>query len=93
VFDLKTQKPNLEFSVKFDVESASLSPNGKRIVAGGSDLWLHVFDVSSQSSVEEISVHKGHHGPVFCVRWDPQGQRFASGSEDGTIRIWPVSSV
>ena len=93
IFDLKTQKPKLEISVKFDVEAASLSPNGQKVVAGGSDLWLHVFELSASTSAEEVSVHKGHHGPIFCTRWDTEGKSFASGSEDGTIRIWPVSSI
>ena len=92
IVDMKTLSPKLEFNVKFEVEAASLSPNGKRVVAGGSDLWLHVFDISSTSSANEISVHKGHHGPIFCTRWDTQGHSIASGSEDGTIRIWSIAS-
>jgi len=91
-FELRSEKPILEFEAYFDVEAASLSPNGKRIVTGGSDLWLHVYDASS-AQASELTIHKGHHGPIFCTRWDTQGENFASGSEDGTIRIWPVSSL
>ena len=54
-------------------------------IQGGSDLWVRVFDFETGEMQE---CHKGHHGPVRCLRYSPGGETFASGSEDGTIRIW-----
>lgn len=72
--------------VNFENEGGvSVHPSGAKFVAGGADLWVRVFD---RVTGEELECHKGHHGPVRCLRYSPDGATFATGSEDGTIRIW-----
>jgi len=71
----------------YKVESASISVEKGLIAMGGSDMWVHVVDMTTR---EEVDVCKGHHGPVHAVRFRPGGESFASGSEDGTIRLWSV---
>ena len=36
----------------------------------------------------ELLIYRGHSGPVTSVTWAPDGQRIASGSEDGTVQLW-----
>uniref|UniRef100_A0A7N0V2K0 Ribosome biogenesis protein BOP1 homolog n=1 Tax=Kalanchoe fedtschenkoi TaxID=63787 RepID=A0A7N0V2K0_KALFE len=36
--------------------------------------------------------YKGHTGPVLSISTDSSGQWFASGSTDGTVRIWEVET-
>jgi len=75
-----------EMPINFHEEGgASLHPDGLRFIAGGSDTWVRVFD---RVTGAELECHKGHHGPVRCLRYAPNGQTYATGSEDGTIRIW-----
>ncbi|KAJ6833475.1 serine-threonine kinase receptor-associated protein-like [Iris pallida] len=79
------------YNMSCTVESASLEPKyGNKFVAGGEDMWIHIFDFHTGA---EIGCNKGHHGPVHCVRFSPGGESYASGSEDGTIRIWQTGPL
>ncbi|XP_017229518.1 ribosome biogenesis protein BOP1 homolog [Daucus carota subsp. sativus] len=36
--------------------------------------------------------YRGHKGPVMSISTDPSGQWIASGSSDGTVRIWEIDT-
>ncbi|CBH17085.1 WD domain, G-beta repeat, putative [Trypanosoma equiperdum] len=76
------------FTTSDDIECASLSPNGQN-VAAGSKLKAKEFTVDGT----ELESHRGHHGPIFHIRWAPDGKSFTSGAEDGMARIWPSHDI
>ena len=58
--------------------SASIHPilQDRFVTGSTSDEWVRIHDVAG----EEREVLKGHHGPVHCVEFSPDGEMFASGS-------------
>lgn len=76
-------------ATKEKTSSVSLHPGHKKFVAGSDeDLWVRIYDFESG---EVSEVYKGHHGPIHTVSYSPDGEIYATGSEDGTIRLWQTN--
>ncbi|KAK5123730.1 hypothetical protein LTR85_002366 [Meristemomyces frigidus] len=78
--------------IKTGREVASVALNGaaKRFVTGSpGDTWVHVWDFDTE---QELETGKGHHGPVWTVCFSPDGKLYATGSEDGTVKLWKFTS-
>ncbi|KAJ8915128.1 hypothetical protein NQ315_000380 [Exocentrus adspersus] len=77
-----------EFTIPTAVNSASLHPEKSMFVTGGDDLKVYKFDYTTGTEIESF---KGHFGPVHCLKFSPDGELYASGSEDGTLRLWQTT--
>ena len=74
--------------IKTDREVASVALNGeaRRFVTGSpADTWVHVWDYDTE---QELETGRGHHGPVWTTCFSPDGKLYATGSEDGTVKLW-----
>ncbi|KAL6886276.1 quinon protein alcohol dehydrogenase-like superfamily [Trichoderma longibrachiatum] len=83
----------------WDLKSASciathnnVLPNSVRISPDGAELLymtghevLHVMEAATRTCIGE---YRGHTDTVTCAVFSLDGQQFASGSKDGTLRIW-----
>ena len=77
--------PSHTLTLPYTPSSASIHPILQdRFVTGSlTDEWVRVHGIDG----EEREVLKGHHGPVHCVEFSPDGEMYGSGSEDGALVI------
>lgn len=67
------------------VYSVAFSPDGRRLVAGGSDGRIVVWEMPTG---EEITTLVGHVGEVNDMRFSADGTQLYSAGADGTLRVW-----
>lgn len=63
------------------------SPDGRIFAVGGGGVFL--YNASDYKLIKTLS---GHRSEVFCVEYDPTGQRIASVGGDGNLIIWDAAT-
>jgi WD40 repeat protein len=100
VSDLGSKDPIMKAILGVDLrlfgsmENMALSPDGKRLVAGGRTApvaW--VFDTDTGAVLTTLSGHRPQLGNQFSqVAFDSDGDRIATASGDGTARLWDATT-
>jgi len=57
------------------------------VAVGGTDNIIHVYDLSINENIQEVSELKGHLEQINCLEYI-NAETIASGSGDKTIKIW-----
>jgi translation initiation factor 3 subunit I len=98
ITDVKTFEVMKSFVSDRPLNSAAISPLMNHVIMGGGQDAMNVTVTSSKVGHFEIDFHhlvyeefmgsvKGHFGPVNSCAFCPDGKSFASGSEDGYVRL------
>ena len=72
------------------ISGVAVSPDGTRIVSGGDDHTLRIWDADTGQPIGAPLT--GHRGYVASVAFSPDGKRIVSGSADHTLRIWDADT-
>ncbi len=77
------------FSHPDEVNYATFSPDGKRLVTAGNDGLIRIWRLDTPYRIAAPAVVlRGHDDRVFMASFSPYGERLVSASADHTVRIW-----
>ncbi len=71
------------------VTAVAISPNGQKLVSGGLDDAIRVWNLDTGALLHTLT---GHTKPVNCLAISPDSQTLASGSDDHSIRLWNLEA-
>lgn len=72
-------------SIHSHCRSVRFSPASTLLAAAGDSRVIALFDAKSGEQVASLS---GHQSWIMCLDWSSTGEWMASGSWDGSVRVW-----
>ncbi|MCX6140077.1 MAG: choice-of-anchor D domain-containing protein [Candidatus Kapabacteria bacterium] len=72
------------------IYAVALSPNASRLVAGGTDFVIAMYDAVTGA---QTNVTQTASGAILALEYAPSGTTFLSGGGDGTVKIYDATNL
>ncbi len=89
LWDVKSTKALTTLGMADDIQRIAFSPDGKRLVTGGMNGTVKLWDLTTN---QELMTLLGHTGQVFSLTFSQDGTRLATSGEDGLVRLWVAAT-
>lgn len=92
VYSYMGATPQLAYNLDTETGAAysvAFSPDNMKIVTGGDNGTVYVYDASNGNQIMALA---GHTAPVLAVAYSPNGNNIASADQSGKVKIWDATS-
>ncbi|TPX31257.1 hypothetical protein SmJEL517_g05377 [Synchytrium microbalum] len=73
------------------VNYASVSPDGRKLVAVGDSNQVFLYDISA-GGYHKVAALTGSNDAGFSCAWNEGSEKFAVASQDGVVSVWDIRS-
>jgi RNA polymerase sigma factor (sigma-70 family) len=91
LWEVRSGKKRLEFSVPFTASTLAVSPGGRFLAVNLSD--TDTISIRELGTGKEVATRGGYRALVDALTFRPDGKVLASGHADGTALVWDLSGL